>query len=185
MSQSLLLDIARESITEVFEAQNTIDKQKLIKDYPILAEPVASFITLYVNNELRGSSGSVFAEASLLEEIILHSKTAAFLDERFEPLRTSEYLKTIIELSLLTPLKELTYESLDDIKKAVIPKEDGVVIVLGEKQGAFLPQVWSQLSDFDTFFSHLLQESGLSSLDEHPQVFTFQVEKQSDEPILK
>jgi len=185
MSQSLLLDIARESITEVLEAQNTIDKQQLIKDYPVLAEPIATFVTLYFHNELRGSSGSVFAENSLLEAIILHAKTAAFLDERFEPLRTSEYLQTIIELSLLTPLKELNYETLDDIKKAVVPREDGLVIVLGEKQGAFLPQVWTQLNNFDEFFSRLLQESGLNSLDEHPQVFTFQVEKQSDEPILK
>jgi AmmeMemoRadiSam system protein A len=185
MSQSLLLDITRESITEVFEARNTIDKQQLIKDFPVLAQPISCFVSLYLNNKLRGSSGSVFAENSLLEEIIFHAKTAAFIDERFEPLRTSEYLQTTIELSLLTPLKELSYESIEDIKKAVIPKEDGMLLLLGEKQGAFLPQVWKQFSNFEAFFSHLLQESNLESLDEHPQVFTFQVEKQSDEPILK
>lgn len=185
MSQSLLLDIARESITEVLEADNTIDRLKLLSEYPILKEPIASFVTLYINNELRGSMGSVYPKQSLLEEIIYNAKAAAFEDKRFEPLKTSEYLQTTIELSLLTPLKELLYESIEDIKKSVKEREDGLVLSLGDKQGAFLPQIWSQLPNFDEFFARLLEESGIESLDEHPQVFTFQVEKQSDEPILK
>ncbi len=185
MSQSLLLDIARESITEVLEAQTTINKKQLLKDYPILDKPLSSFVSLYLNNELRGLSGSIFTQESLLEGIIHHAKTAAFQDERFEPLSTSEYLQISLELSLLTPLRELIYENSDDIKKNVKPKEDGLVISLGKKQAAFLPQVWTKLSSFDEFFSQLLNESGINNLNEHPQVFTFQVEKHRDEPILK
>ena len=184
MSQSLLLDIARESISEVFEAQNIIDKIQLLKDYPVLNEAVASFITIYIDNELRGSMGSVYAHKSLLEDIIFNAKAAAFEDERFEPLKTSEYLRSIIELSLLTPLTELKYKSIEDIKNSVNVGEDGIVIVLNDKQAAFLPQIWSQIPGFEEFFSHLLQESGLKDLSNSPQVFTFQVEKQSDEPIL-
>lgn len=185
MSQSLLLDIARESITEVFEAQNTLNKEQLIKEYPILDEPLASFVTLYFNNELRGASGSVSPTKSLLEDIIYNAKRAAFQDERFEPLKTAEYLQTTIELSLLTPLKELNYKSLEDIKNSVTPHKDGLLISLGEKQATFLPQVWTQLSTFESFFEQLLKECEISDFNEHPQVFTFQVEKQSDEPILK
>jgi len=48
VSQSLLLKIVRESITEVFEAQHTIDKTKLLADYPILKEPLASFLCKYL-----------------------------------------------------------------------------------------------------------------------------------------
>ena len=185
MSQSLLLDIARESITEVFEAHNTIDKKTLLQEYPILNEPIASFVTLYFEGELRGAMGSVFPKDSLLEEIIYNAKAAAFQDERFEPLKTSEYLQTTIELSLLTPLTELKYTNLEEIKEAVNPREDGLVIISGKKQAAFLPQVWSQLPSFEAFFQGLLKESGLTDLNDSPQIFTFQVEKQRDEPILK
>jgi len=187
MSQSLLLQIARESITEVFEAHTTIKKEELYKTYPVLKEPVASFITIYLNDELRGSMGSITPTRSLLDDIIYNAKSAAFEDSRFSPLTTSEYLHSSLELSLLTEPKELTYHTLTDIKEQTKCGEDGLIITLGEKQAAFLPQIWTQLTSFDEFFSHLLQEAGLTSdqMSEHPQVFTFQVEKQIDKPILQ
>jgi len=186
MSQSLLLQIVRESITEVFEAKFTIDKKQLIQKYPALEEPIASFVTIYLDDELRGSQGSVFPSQSLLEGIIYNAKAAAFEDERFSPLKTSEYLRSKIELSLLTPLVELQYNDLADIKAQIKPGFDGLIITLDNKQSAFLPQIWSQLNDFDSFFSHLLKEAGLSleDISSHPKIFTFQVEKQLDEPIL-
>lgn len=187
MSESLLLKIARESITEVFEANNTINRQDLLENYPILNEQISSFVTIYLNDELRGCVGSVVPTRSLLDDIIYNAKAAAFEDERFSPLMTSEYLRATIELSLLTPPKELSYSTMDDIKEQVNCTEDGLIISLGDKQAAFLPQIWSQLKKFEDFFSHLLQEAGLqaSDLSAHPQVFTFQVEKQRDAPILQ
>jgi len=187
MSQSLLLQIARESITEVFEAQTTIKKEELYKQYPALKEHIASFITIYLDDELRGSMGSVLPTRPLLDDIIHNAKSAAFEDSRFTPLKTSEYLRSSLELSLLTEPKELSYDTIDDIKGQTRCGEDGLIITLGEKQAAFLPQIWAQLHDFDAFFSHLLQEAGLSTdqMQEHPQIFTFQVEKQIDKPILQ
>lgn len=187
MSQSLLLQIVRESITEVFEAQNTIDREKLLQDYPVLKEPIASFVTIYLDDELRGSQGSVFPSQSLLNDIIHNAKSAAFEDLRFSPLKTSEYLHAKIELSLLTPPVELQYNTVAEIKMQVSPQTDGMIISLGEKKSAFLPQIWSQLEDFDTFFSQLLSEAGMSlnDISSHPQIFTFQIEKQTDEPILQ
>lgn len=187
MSQSLLLKIARESITEVLEAENTINKEELYQQYPVLKEPVASFVTIYLNDELRGSMGSIIPSRPLLDDIISNAKSAAFEDSRFTPLKTSEYLHSTLELSLLTEPKELAYDTLDDIREQVVCGEDGLIIKLGEKQSAFLPQIWAQLDDFDEFFSHLLHEAGLTleSINQHPQVFTFQVEKQIDKPILQ
>lgn len=186
MSQSLLLKIARESIAEVFEAQNTINKQDLLEAYPVLKEPISSFVTIYLNDELRGSVGSIIPTRSLLDDIIYNAKAAAFEDKRFSPLKTSEYLRSTLELSLLTPPKELSYTCLEEIKEQVTPAEDGLIISHGNKHAAFLPQIWSQLKSFEEFFEHLLQEASLHSDDlaAHPQIFTFQVEKQRDEPIL-
>lgn len=187
MSESLLLKIARESIAEVFEAQRTIKKQDLLETYPILKEPISSFVTIYINDELRGSSGSVISTRSLLDDIIYNAKAAAFEDERFAPLMTSEYLRATVELSLLTPPTELSYSTIEEIKEQVTSGEDGLIISHGDKQAAFLPQIWSQLKSFEAFFEHLLQEAGLhlDDLSAQPQIFIFQVEKQRDEPILE
>ena len=187
MSQSLLLKIARESITEVFEAQNTIDKEQLIKEYPVLNEPLAAFISIYINNELRGQSGYIEAESSLLDEIVHHAKAAAFQDQSQEPLKVSEYLQAKLELSLLTPKVQLNYTNLDELRSQITPYEDGLFISFKEKRAFLLPQVWSQYPSFEAFFSHLLLEADINEqeLSSYPEIFIFQTETSSDEPILE
>lgn len=111
MSQSVLLTIARASIEEVLQAQLSIDRSQLLKEYPILSQPMECEITLYLDNKLRGSARTQRAEHSLLEEIIRNAKIAAFQDERFDPLVTSEYLHTTIKLTLFTADGELSHQS--------------------------------------------------------------------------
>ena len=103
MSRSVLLQLARDSIAEVFEAQRTINKSTLLEEYPLLSQKVSSTVNIYLKNELRGSFSSNAPTLSLLEDIIINSKKSAFEDKNFEPLRTSEYLACEIELILNTP----------------------------------------------------------------------------------
>lgn len=111
MSQSVLLTIARASIEEVLQAENTINRQELIETYPLLAEPMATQITLFLGDKVRGNSKTQAANRSLLEDIIHNAKAAAFLDEAFDPLVTSEYLHTTIELTIFSPEGELSHRS--------------------------------------------------------------------------
>jgi AMMECR1 domain-containing protein len=108
MSRSILLQLARDSIQEVFQAQRTIDKAKLLDEHPLLNEKIATRVNLYISNELRGSYASVDATKSLLEDIIYNSKKSAFEDANFTPLTTSEYLSCEIELILKTPEGEIS-----------------------------------------------------------------------------
>ncbi len=186
MSQSLLLQIARNSIIEVFEATHIINKNELFESYPVLKESYPSFITLYLGDELRGSYGSISADKTLLEDIMHHAKAAAFEDERFTPLKTSEFLRCSIELSLLSEPEEISYSDINDLREKVEVGKDGLIVIAGEKEASFLPQIWSQLKSFDDFLTHLLQEAGLSiqEMDRHPKIYRFQIEKERDEPIL-
>lgn len=111
MSQSVLLTIARASIEEVLQAQNSIDRNDLLENYPILHEPIATQITLFLDNKIRGSAKSETPQRSLLEDIIHNAKIAAFQDESFDPLVTSEYLHTTIKLTLFTADGELSHQS--------------------------------------------------------------------------
>jgi len=103
MSRSVLLQLARDSIQEVIEATRTIQKKELLKEHPLLGEPIATTVNIYLDNELRGSASSTSNSLSLLEDIILNSKKSAFEDKNFTPLSTSEYLSCEIELLLDTP----------------------------------------------------------------------------------
>ena len=102
MSRSVLLQLARNSIQEVLEAQRTIDKKALLQEHPLLNEKIATKINLYLNDQLRGSAQSEDATLSLLEDIIKNAKLSAFQDKNFSPITTSEYLSCEIELFLST-----------------------------------------------------------------------------------
>lgn len=186
MSQSLLLQIARNSIVEVFEAANIIDKNELYEKYPVLKESYPSFITLYLGDELRGSYGSISSNKTLLEEIMHHAKAAAFEDSRFTPLKTSEFLRCSIELSLLSEPEEISYTDINDLREKVQVGKDGLILASDDKEASFLPQIWSQLHTFDDFLAHLLKEAGLSleEMKRHPKIYRFQIERERDEPIL-
>ncbi|MDF1875759.1 AMMECR1 domain-containing protein [Sulfurimonas sp. SAG-AH-194-I05] len=103
MSRSVLLQLARDSITEVIQAQRTIQKSNLLQEHPLLKEHITTQVNLYLDNELRGSSKSQDTKLNLLEDIILNAKKSAFQDKNFTPISTSEYLSCEIELLLATP----------------------------------------------------------------------------------
>lgn len=103
MSRSVLLQLARDSIAEVLEAQRTINRDTLLSEHPLLNEKIATTINLYIDDELRGSSKTTSPSQSLLEDIIKNAKKSAFEDKNFSPISTSEYLSCEIELILATP----------------------------------------------------------------------------------
>lgn len=103
MSRSVLLQLARDSIEEVFHAQLSIDKSALLKQHPLLNEKIQTTINLYIDKELKGSYTAQDKDASLLNNIIISAKKAAFEDRTKNVLSTSEYLHCNIELLLNTP----------------------------------------------------------------------------------
>lgn len=109
MSKSVLIDIARRSIEEVLQAEKIIERDALLTQYPVLEQPMATRVTLYMGDKLRGSAESSTAERPLLDDIIRNAKLAAFQDDRFDPLVTSEYLHCSIELALFSPEGELNH----------------------------------------------------------------------------
>jgi len=102
MKRSVLLQLGRDSIQEVLQTQNLIDKNALLEKYPLLKQAIPIKINLYLENELRGSFRSQ-GHLALADAIIIGAKKAAFEDEHFTPLSVSEYLHCEIELLLNAP----------------------------------------------------------------------------------
>ncbi|MEA2100405.1 MAG: AMMECR1 domain-containing protein [Campylobacterota bacterium] len=103
MSRSVLLQLARDSIAEVLQAQRTINKNSLLEEHPLLNEKIPTTINLYIDNELRGSAQTLESSESLLYSIIKNAKKSAFEDKNFKPISTSEYLDCEVEILLATP----------------------------------------------------------------------------------
>ena len=103
MGRSVLLQLARDSIAEVFEAKRTIDRSTLLQEYPLLNQNIKAKLNLYLDDKLRGSSSSELPNDTLLDAIIRDAKRSAFEDKNFKPLTVSEYLDCEVEIVLETP----------------------------------------------------------------------------------
>ena len=180
--KKVLLSLARASIKSHF-AKGHVDVSLIEEEYPELLKQGASFVTLTQDGQLRGCIGSILARQSLLDDVLHNAKAAAFSDPRFLPLNEEELDATRIEVSILSEPKLLEYSDVQDLKKKIREGIDGVILKQGYHQATFLPQVWEELSDFDSFFSHLCQKAGLSlgCLQNHPDISVYQVEKVKDD----
>jgi AmmeMemoRadiSam system protein A len=181
--EKVMLEIARKAIAEELTGKKLIDREAQLREHPWLGEPGAAFVTLNENRQLRGCIGSIVAHQPLIDDLIHNAKAAAFSDPRFSPLRPEEYDRIDVEISLLTPPRELPYVDKADLKAKIRPGIDGVILRLGNYQATYLPSVWEQIPDFETFFATLCQKAGLAPncLEAHPVIYTYQAEKIEEE----
>ena len=179
MENQVLLEIARKSIEKKFNPNIKIDKDEVLENFPFLSQNGATFVTLTLNNQLRGCIGSLQAFRSLFDDLVSNAYAAAFEDPRFYELTFEEFEKVKIEISILTTPVEIKYTDIDDLKSKIKPNVHGVIIQKDGRRSTFLPQVWEQLPTFEEFFSHLCYKGSfeVNCLEHHPQIFVYEVNK--------
>lgn len=144
-----------------------------------LTEPKGCFVTLKKNGELRGCIGHIRPQEPLYRAVMDNARSAALEDPRFRPVQPEELASIEIEISVLTVPQMLPFSSPEDLLRKLRPHVDGVVLTIGRRQATFLPQVWEQLPDKETFLAHLTAKAGLPPAawrDPLTQVLTYQVE---------
>jgi hypothetical protein len=177
----IVIALAKAAILVALNQPEDFDLENALKSYPALEENGAAFVTINKepNEQLRGCIGSLQAYRPLYKDIIMNAQAAALRDPRFLPLGVEELDQISIEVSILSEPQALQYADIDDLKRKVVPFEDGIVLKLHGKQATYLPQVWEQLPKFDDFFSSLCMKANLSSncLSQHPEISTYRVKK--------
>lgn len=107
MARSVLLQLARDSIEEVLQAQIKIDPKALLLEHPLLNEKIEVTLEIYMQNKCEHSFSTHNSEESLLNNIIISAKKAAFGDKD-NSLSASQYLHCEIALTLKTPDGEMS-----------------------------------------------------------------------------
>ncbi len=100
-----------------------------------LLEHRGAFVTLKKQGQLRGCIGTFVATKPLIEVVADMAVQAAFHDPRFRPLTPDEFQEIEVEISVLSPLKEI--DSIDEIEVGT----HGIYIIKGPYHGVLLPQV--------------------------------------------
>ncbi len=134
-----------------------------LAEYPqVLSECKATFVTLKLDQQLRGCIGRLEATLPLIEDVAENAFLAAFQDPRFTPVTMDEFAELDIHISLLTAPVLMSFSSEQDLMSQLQPNVDGLILVEGSRKGTFLPSVWEQLPEPEQFLCHLKQKAGLS-----------------------
>lgn len=145
----------------------------------------ASFVTLHVDGVLRGCIGSGEAYRPLVIDVADNAIKVTYRDPRFPPVTPMELPRLHIEVSVLSPLRCLLYETPDELLARLRPGVDGVLIQYGVHRALFLPQVWEMLPEPAEFMAHLCRKAGLSpqAFRQDPlTVYTFETRSFSESP---
>jgi len=128
-----------------------------------LAAPAGVFVT--VNNlgakarkegKLRGCIGTMEAREPLVDAVIEAGVSAAH-DPRFPELDAAELRDVAVEVSVLSPMREVGGP------KDIVLGKHGVLLTKAGRRAVFLPQVATETGwDLQTFLSALSQKAGLA-----------------------
>ena len=172
-----LLELARSTLECRLLGSGEVSRTGL--DDETLQQQCGTFVTLKINDVLRGCIGNLEADGPIVDSIERNALNAALHDHRFTSLTADELGNVHIDISILSKPERLDYRGGEELVNKLRPLVDGVILRLGQKSATFLPQVWSQLPDPGTFLEHLSHKAGLSPLlwkKEHLDIYTYQVQ---------
>ena len=153
--KNILLKAARQSIGSLFDGKEP--DQPDYKKYPMLKEKLGAFVTLTINQELRGCIGYIIGRKPLFDTVCSAAIQAAVNDPRFTALNKIEFEKIAIEISILSEFVPI--KSYDEI---VIGKH-GLYLDEGGG-GLLLPQVATEHNlNRDQFLSAVCNKTGFYS----------------------
>jgi len=129
-----LLRLAREAIEESVDPP--LHSSPLLPPHAtVLQTRCGAFVSLYVDNKLRGCIGTFSEEEPIYRNVKNMAVSAATTDTRFSPILPKELKRLAIEISVLSPRTRIY-----DISEIVIGKH-GIYMTRGLNRGTLLPQV--------------------------------------------
>ncbi|OHD57028.1 MAG: hypothetical protein A2Y33_08865 [Spirochaetes bacterium GWF1_51_8] len=166
-----LLRTVRATIERKLELADPIPMPGLNDE--IFGQKFGLFVTLTIEDNLRGCIGYVEGVKPIREAVQEMSVQAAFHDPRFYPLTAKEYPGLSVEISILYPVEEVA--NLEDIAVG----RDGLILEKGYRRGLLLPQVATEYGwDRTRFLNETCRKAGLEPFawENGAKVYKFEAE---------
>ncbi|HEY2108270.1 MAG TPA: AmmeMemoRadiSam system protein A [Candidatus Acidoferrales bacterium] len=133
-AKQALLDVARRAVILAVERRELLEN---LPDDEALRQLASAFVTLHRMGRLRGCVGQLASKDPLVSVVAYCAMAAALDDPRFAPMTSPELEGLAIEISVLSPLVEISSEQIE-------PGKHGLMITRGGRRGVLLPQVAEQ-----------------------------------------
>ena len=131
--KKILLEVARRSLVLAVQSGEPLGEGSLPAE-EVLAHPGGVFVTLRIRGRLRGCMGQLGCGVPLIRVVAHCAKAAALEDPRFEPVGPGEVSQIDIEISVLSPLEDISAGRVE-------PGRHGLLVTRGTQRGLLLPQV--------------------------------------------
>jgi AmmeMemoRadiSam system protein A len=139
-----------------------------------LAEPSGAFVTIRIGEDLRGCIGYIESTMPVGEVVSEVAAKAATEDPRFMPMTQGELARATLEVSILSPLKQVAH--VDEIEVG----RHGLLLELGRHRGLLLPQVATEYGwDREKFLEYTSRKAGLPAeawKDPEAKIYQFSAE---------
>jgi len=155
--EAVALKMARQTL-ELYLSRNEVpDSAALgVPGDTVWQQTLGVFVTLKRDGNLRGCIGHIEAVEPLWQDIRDNAISAAVHDPRFPQVTAGELELLDLEISVLTPLKEVSGP------EGFVVGRHGVVLSVMGRRAVFLPQVApEQHWDRETTLAHLSMKAGL------------------------
>ncbi len=129
-----LVQLARDAIRYHLEFRKSLVVSSDLKSK--FSAPTGVFVTLFLNEALRGCVGSLQPQTNTLaQEVVRNAVLAGFNDPRYDPVSKKDIEKLDIHIEAITPS-----EPVEDLS-TLDPEVDGLIVRSGKKQGVLLPAI--------------------------------------------
>jgi AmmeMemoRadiSam system protein A len=151
--QQRLLALARLAL----EARVRGDREPVPEIDGALAIQCGAFVTIRCAEELRGCLGRVSCDIRLADAVVHLAAAVADSDPRFAPVDVTELDALHIEISVLTPPRDIA-----SIAEIAVGRH-GLIVERGMRRGLLLPQVATEHGwDAEQFVEHTCVKAGLT-----------------------
>jgi AmmeMemoRadiSam system protein A len=135
------------------QGQFDLDQYELT---PLLKTDMATFVTLKIGGGLRGCIGSLEPVEALYLSVHHNAINAALRDPRFRPVQSRELSHLEVDVSVLSPIRDLA--SIADFKIG----QQGIILQKGRYRAVYLPEVASEQGwTVEETLASLSQKAGL------------------------
>jgi len=154
--------LAWAALEQAVQGGDSANMAVIMDEYPWMAAPAATFVTLEKGGALRGCIGNLEPSKPLAQSLADNAASAALRDPRFAPVSWQELAELTMEISILSPMQPLLVASWQALHNALQPGRDGLLVRMGGRGATFLPAVWDDLPDRTAFLDHLWRKAGLT-----------------------
>lgn len=145
------------------------NKESNLSDIPSsLLEKGTTFVSLYKDNILINSIGSLRQTQEIFQEVIQNIESFG--------LKETNNLK--IEISIIKNHKKLKFETQEELLSQIIPNLHGIALVKNNKTATLLPNIWNQIHDKEEFLNQICYKLklGKDSWKTNSEIFTYETE---------